>query len=205
MSLFGRSEARREKEQAQQSPVGTADVAAMNDARASRSTTDSRVNAAAAAAAQTLDRREQQLWRQEQEDRRAAERRAVERNAAAQGPDTQPPAEVEDAVVTREHSAAGDMPVVGDGGRRLAPLFSTAVAQDFRARWDAVQSGFVDDPRQAVRQADELVAQVMTTLAQNFADERKQLEAHMRETASTENLRVALQRYRSFFQRLLTL
>jgi hypothetical protein len=56
-----------------------------------------------------------------------------------------------------------------------------------------------------VRQADELVAQVMTTLAQNFADERKQLEAHMRETASTENLRVALQRYRSFFQRLLTL
>ena len=88
---------------------------------------------------------------------------------------------------------------------QLAPLFSADVAQGFRARWDATQIGFVDDPRQAVQQADELVAQVMKSLAQSFADERRQLEAQMKETASTENLRVALQRYRSFFQRLLSL
>jgi hypothetical protein len=88
---------------------------------------------------------------------------------------------------------------------RLAPLFSADVAQGFRARWDATQIGFVDDPRQAVQQADELVAQVMKSLAQSFADERRQLEAQMKETASTENLRLALQRYRSFFQRLLSL
>ena len=56
-----------------------------------------------------------------------------------------------------------------------------------------------------MQQADELVAQVMKSLAQSFADERRQLEAQMKETASTENLRVALQRYRSFFQRLLSL
>ena len=90
--------------------------------------------------------------------------------------------------------------------QRPAPLFSADVAQGFRSRWDATQIGFVDDPRQAVQQADELVAQVMKSLAQSFADERARLEAQMRdERASTENLRVALQRYRSFFQRLLSL
>jgi hypothetical protein len=89
--------------------------------------------------------------------------------------------------------------------QRLAPLFSPGVAQDLRARWDATQIGFVDDPRQAVKQADELVAHTMQSLAKSFADERTRLEAQMNETASTENLRVALQRYRSFFQRLLSL
>jgi hypothetical protein len=89
--------------------------------------------------------------------------------------------------------------------QRLAPLFHADVAQGFRARWDATQIGFVDDPRQAVQQADELVAQVMKSLAQSFADERRQLDAQMKDTASTENLRMALQRYRSFFQRLLSL
>jgi hypothetical protein len=88
---------------------------------------------------------------------------------------------------------------------QLAALFHADVAQDFRSRWDATQISFVDDPRKAVQQADELVAQVMKSLAQSFADERWQLEAQMNETASTENLRVALQRYRSFFQRLLSL
>jgi hypothetical protein len=89
----------------------------------------------------------------------------------------------------------------------LAPLFQPQEAKDFRANWDAVQSGFVDDPQQAVRKADELVAQVMKTLAESFASERAKLETHVDKTdhASTENLRVALRRYRSFFQRLLAL
>jgi len=70
-----------------------------------------------------------------------------------------------------------------------------------------VQIGFVDDPRQAVRQADELVAQVMKSLAETFSSERASLEEQLEQTdsASTENLRVALRRYRSFFQRLLSL
>jgi hypothetical protein len=51
---------------------------------------------------------------------------------------------------------------------QLAPLFLPDVAKDFRSRWDAVQRSFVDDPRQAVRQADELVAQVMKSLAETF-------------------------------------
>jgi hypothetical protein len=89
----------------------------------------------------------------------------------------------------------------------LAALFPAEVAKDFRARWDAVQSSFVDDPKQAVRQGDELVAQVMKSLADTFAKERAQLEGQLDQPdeASTENLRVALRRYRSFFKRLLSL
>ena len=90
---------------------------------------------------------------------------------------------------------------------QLAPLFLPDVSKAFRAHWDAVQIGFVDDPKRAVREADELVAQVMKSLAETFAKERAMLEgqADQAEQASTENLRVALRRYRSFFQRLLSL
>ena len=97
-----------------------------------------------------------------------------------------------------------------DGGpmrtqdERLAPLFLPQLAHDFRAQWDEVQIGFVDDPTRAVRRADELVAQVMKNLAQTFAEERASVESQM-DQADTEHLRVALRRYRSFFQRLLSL
>jgi hypothetical protein len=98
-------------------------------------------------------------------------------------------------------------PAMERDGEPLAALFLGPVAEDFRRRWDAVQIGFVDDPRQAVRSADELVAQVMKTLAETFAEQRAGIEAGVDrgEQADTENLRVALQRYRSFFQRLLSL
>jgi hypothetical protein len=94
-----------------------------------------------------------------------------------------------------------------DDERQLAPLFMPEAAEDFRSRWDAIQIGFVDDPNLAVRSADELVAQVMKSLAETFSRERTQLEAQFKETedTSTENLRIALCRYRSFFQRLLSL
>ena len=92
-----------------------------------------------------------------------------------------------------------------DGPKRreeLAPLFSEAAAGDFRARWSVVQQGFVDDPKSAVRQGDELVAQVIKSLAETFASQRAALEG---EQGSTEDLRLALRRYRSFFDRLLSM
>jgi hypothetical protein len=90
---------------------------------------------------------------------------------------------------------------------QLAPLFTSEAAQVFREHWDAVQIGFVDDPKQAVQRADELVAQVMKSLAETFSSERAQVERQVQnnEQVSTENLRVALRHYRSFFQRLLSL
>jgi hypothetical protein len=86
------------------------------------------------------------------------------------------------------------------------PLFPESDLGNARLRWQEVQGSFVDDPRIAVRNADELVASLMTRLAQVFADERSKLEQEWDrgDNVSTENLRLALQRYRSFFDRLLS-
>jgi hypothetical protein len=87
------------------------------------------------------------------------------------------------------------------------PLFPGEEATELRARWDAVQAGFVDEPRKAVEQADSLVAAAMKRLAETFAQERSQLEGQWDrgDDVSTEDLRLALQRYRSFFGRLLSM
>jgi len=87
------------------------------------------------------------------------------------------------------------------------PLFSESEMGDFRSQWSKVQTGFVDEPRRAVEDADKLVAAVMQRLAEGFANERSGLEKQWDcgDKASTEDLRVALQRYRSFFDRLLKL
>ena len=86
------------------------------------------------------------------------------------------------------------------------PLFAANDAQDFRSRWERIQTGFVDEPRKAVEQADELVANAIKRLAEVFAGERQKLEAEWDKNGnvSTEDLRVALRRYRSFFDRLLS-
>jgi hypothetical protein len=88
----------------------------------------------------------------------------------------------------------------------LAALFAPGQAAEFRAQWAMVQQGFVDDPRRAVLQGDELVTQVMGSLTETFSKERMAVEGQLDESAngSTEMLRVALRRYRSFFERLLT-
>jgi hypothetical protein len=91
--------------------------------------------------------------------------------------------------------------------QEAAPLFSSSEANDLRARWDAIQVAFVDEPRRAVEQADKLVAGTMKRLAEIFADERSKLEGQwdQGENVSTEDLRLGLRRYRSFFSRLLSL
>jgi hypothetical protein len=92
-------------------------------------------------------------------------------------------------------------------GEALVALFTPELTETYRSRWVSIQSSFVDDPRQAVRSGDELVAEIMTNLANTFAAERHQVEGQLDETGegSTENLRLALRRYRSFFDRLLSL
>ncbi len=86
-----------------------------------------------------------------------------------------------------------------------SPLFSETEVGGFRNRWSNIQTGFVDEPRRAVEDADNLVAQLMKKLAEGFANERAGLEKQWDsgDNVSTEDLRVALQRYRSFFDRLL--
>jgi hypothetical protein len=87
-----------------------------------------------------------------------------------------------------------------------APLFAGSDAEAFRSRWTDIQAGFVDEPRSAVEKADSLVAEVIKNLADAFATERRDLEERWQQGGdpSTEDLRVALRRYRSFFDRLLS-
>ena len=117
---------------------------------------------------------------------------------AAAGTAPTPQEEVEDQQASRAPGAESE---------GLEPLFPDNMAAKYRTRWSEVQSGFVDDPRRAVAQGDELVAEVMQSLAESFAHERKRLEDELSQTgeASTETLRVGLRRYRSFFERLLSL
>jgi hypothetical protein len=86
------------------------------------------------------------------------------------------------------------------------PLFPENETTNFRNRWTEIQTAFVDEPRRAVEQADALVADVIKRLANSFADERSKLEGQWGrgDDVSTEDLRVALQRYRAFFDRLLS-
>jgi hypothetical protein len=93
-----------------------------------------------------------------------------------------------------------------DTATKAGHLLAADDAEAFRARWTDVQHGFVDAPRQAVAQADGLVAELMQHLAKTFADERGRLEGQwdQGDDVSTEDLRTAFQRYRLFFERLLT-
>lgn len=111
---------------------------------------------------------------------------------------------------TADFLAAGSPQTVTEqrprGDDADVPLFQPEAADSFRSRWTDIQAAFVDDPRQAVERADGLVAETMKQLAQMFADERANLEQQWQqgEDISTEDLRQALQRYRSFFDRLLS-
>jgi len=107
-----------------------------------------------------------------------------------------------------EERASQERGYQGSANReKLEPLFTPDLAERYRSRWAAVQSSFVDDPRRAASQGDELVAEVLKNLADSFARERQQLDQQLSESgeAATETLRVGLRRYRSFFDRLLSL
>jgi hypothetical protein len=97
---------------------------------------------------------------------------------------------------------AASGPPAGERG----PLLPQDQSERFTGRWQEIQTGFVDEPRESVAKADALVAELMQELAANFSEERERLEAQWEggDDVSTEDLRVALTRYRSFFDRLLS-
>lgn len=113
---------------------------------------------------------------------------------------------------TAEFAAPGDKRVeeerteARNADEKNTPMFGPEETNDFRSRWYRIQTEFIDDPRKCVQRADELVAETMKQLTEVFAQEREKLEREWDrgENVSTENLRIALQRYRSFFDRLLS-
>jgi hypothetical protein len=110
---------------------------------------------------------------------------------------------VDDSAERSDTAAERD---ASDHDRDTAPLLGPQEAEGLRSRWQDIQQGFVDDPRNSVDAADRLVGEVMGLLATTFADHKKGLEAqwHRGEEPDTEDLRVALRQYRSFFDRLLS-
>jgi hypothetical protein len=93
-----------------------------------------------------------------------------------------------------------------DGAVTREPLLPADQTERFTTQWQDIQADFVDQPRQSVEQADALVADLMQRLATSFSNERERLEGQWDRDGdvSTEDLRVALTRYRSFFDRLLS-
>lgn len=102
--------------------------------------------------------------------------------------------------------ASGERGIVSTESQTRAALFPTGEADNLRNRWREVQGTFVDEPRQAVEKANELVECVIQRLTDGFAQERAALEKEWSagNDVSTEDLRQALRHYRSFFDRLLT-
>jgi hypothetical protein len=109
---------------------------------------------------------------------------------------------------TRQVAEDLERPTAGKGDdSATTALFPEKESKEFHKRWTDIQTAFVDEPRQAVERADELVAEVIKRLADSFAQERSKLEGQWGrgDNVSTEDLRVALRRYRAFFDRLLSL
>jgi len=113
---------------------------------------------------------------------------------------------VADSMTSRNAAAADTAGATEvDGQSTGTALFADDELAGLRARWDRVQAGFVDDPRDCVHKADGLVSDVVEQLTAGFTEARSRLEDRWTrgEEASTEDLRVALKQYREFFERLL--
>ena len=119
--------------------------------------------------------------------------------------------EFDETGTERELSPAEPQPraATTDDGSAAPELFEAGEVDRFRVEWQEVQSRFVDDPRDAVQQADQLVDNVMRSLSNTFADRKHDLEKAWQRGGEgsqqeTEDLRQALRGYRTFFNRLLT-
>ena len=162
-----------------------------------------------------LKRKEEQLTTADLAGRTDSQTRTMPDTGRPETPERPKPVRSETDLRTREHAAspmASRTPQTDVNAPRTAPadtaptpLFSDSDINDLRNRWSNVQTGFVDEPRHALEEADKLVAAVMQRLAEGFANERSNLEKawDRGDNVSTEDLRVALRRYRSFFDRLL--
>jgi hypothetical protein len=139
----------------------------------------------------------------------------IDRPGVNDGPGDRPGVKDNAADIARGRAAEGEpvvnRPFMNDGPGRPGvmdhtDLFPNEELVGYRTQWESIQTGFVDQPRAAVEQADALVSQVVTRLTDVFARERSTLEGQWTkgDDVSTEDLRIALTRYRSFFHRLLS-
>jgi len=111
-----------------------------------------------------------------------------------------------DAAIPLPASTTANPAPAANAAAASAALFPEDELHNFRARWDQVQTSFVDEPRKAVEQADNLVANVVKRIAEQFSAERDKLEHRWDkgDEINTEDLRQTFRSYRAFFDRLLS-
>jgi hypothetical protein len=132
-----------------------------------------------------------------------------DRSAATQQPYPQSATQESDTAASVGHGRVeqphtrGTQPETSTDGA----LFETAELTGLRSRWNDIQAGFVDDPRKCVQSADGLVSDVVQQLTNSFSNARSNLEEQWArgENISTEDLRLALKRYREFFEKMLAI
>jgi hypothetical protein len=153
-----------------------------------------------------------------QHDERMEEQQEETRPASEVGSKTDAsdePSMTQEQQETPAVTRSDDEPVDGDGapdtggpaGQEDVALFEASEQEAFWDRWSAIQTSFVDEPRRSVEEANDLVADLMNRLVSSFRDEQSRLEEQWSrgEEVTTEDLRMTLQRYRSFFGRVLKL
>jgi hypothetical protein len=134
-------------------------------------------------------------------DRGAARPPVVDRPLRDDRPDHRP------GIMDHPSASQGGVTTSATDDSRQIDLFPNEELVGYRTQWESIQTGFVDQPRAAVEQADALVSQLVTRLTEVFTRERSTLEEQWTkgDNVSTEELRIALTRYRSFFHRLLSM
>ncbi|HEY2916947.1 MAG TPA: hypothetical protein VGI98_07005 [Candidatus Limnocylindrales bacterium] len=181
-------------------PTDRADVAAGDMPPAADDATETAAqqaaDAEASAEARTAEATTESATTVDERERTAAQPAAGATQSAPRATQSAPGA-------TEAAASAGE----SASGATEAALFDAASTTDFRGRWQTIQVGFVDEPRAAVQQADKLVEEVLAKLQDSFGRERQDLEQAWSggNEASTEDLRQAIRRYRSFFNRLLSI
>jgi hypothetical protein len=146
---------------------------------------------------------------EEPEGRKAPDRPAgdhAEETAPADEPLARERSELGEPMDTARDRSGDERPTEASTVDEKGPLLPDDETDRFTSRWREIQIAFVDEPRDSVAEADALVAELMQRLAASFSDERRGLEQQWDrgDGVSTEDLRVALTRYRSFFDRLLS-
>jgi hypothetical protein len=120
------------------------------------------------------------------------------------------------AIVVGENPQGTTIPIENRGeqaeeaqaGPETTPhLLPKRQVEELRSRWSRIQTNFIDEPRRAVKDADSLVASAIKQISEVFTDQRSQMEKQWSrgDENSTEDLRLALQQYRAFFSRLLSI
>ena len=186
--------------------LSTRDLATRSDTGDSDSSLDQPADRSAGA---NLTRDEEPLFESAQSDA------PLTRERAEDGPQTDTQAtetgndareENGDVAHASERRGGPDTMATGTANGDREPLLPADQSERFTTRWQQIQASFVDKPRDAVAEADALVADLMQRLAASFSHERERLESQWDrgDDVSTEDLRVALTRYRSFFDRLLS-